>query len=174
MGRPDPGQSFHGLPGASCAGGSRLHQDHKVQRASGDSMMCCKKCLYGTLQAGVQKGEGRLAWRELEALPEKARWAGLITAWLCERDSRDINQVGSPSPKSRVSSKPGAPAAETKSTRPVALFCSPWAPGLPPHGDMSRLLPPGKQVGGGPSDSQVPENVPVPQPKQINRPLCVK
>lgn len=43
-------------------------------------MMCFKKCLYGTLRAGVQKGEGGLARRELWALPEKARWAGLITA----------------------------------------------------------------------------------------------
>lgn len=64
----------------SRAGGSGLHQNHKVQWASGDSMMCFKKCLYGTLQDGVQKGEGRLARREAPLL-EKAGWAGLITGW---------------------------------------------------------------------------------------------
>lgn len=43
--------------------------------ANGNSMMCFKKCLYGTLLDGVQKGEGRRAHRE--ALPlEKAAGGG--------------------------------------------------------------------------------------------------
>lgn len=65
----------------SQAGGSRLRQSHKVQWASGNSTMCFKKCLYGTVQDGVQKGEGRLARRKAP-LWGKARWAGLITVRL--------------------------------------------------------------------------------------------
>lgn len=68
----------------SQAGRIRLCQNHKVQWASGNSMMCFKKCLYGILQDGVQKGEGRLAQREAPLL-EKAGWAGLITAGRWER-----------------------------------------------------------------------------------------
>lgn len=67
-------------------------------------MMCFKKCLYGTLLDGVQKGEGRLAQREIPLL-EKARWMGLITAGLGEHSGRGINHPGPMSPKSGASSK---------------------------------------------------------------------
>lgn len=72
-----------------------MRQDHKVHWANGNSMMCFKKCLYGTLLDGVQKGEGgghtgRLfLWR---------RGGRLITAGLWEHSGRGINHLGSPSP----------------------------------------------------------------------------
>lgn len=59
------------VPGhKSRAGGSGLRQNHKVRRVNGNSMMCFKKCLYGTWQERLQKGERGPARREAPLLEQ--------------------------------------------------------------------------------------------------------
>lgn len=124
----------------SQAGGCRLSQNHKVHRANGNSMMCFKKCLYGTLLDGVQRGEGRLARREAPP-PEKAGWTGLITAGLWEHSGRGINHLGSPSPQERGLVKVRGPShGETEREAPRSFSALPRPPCLHPHWDTPRQV----------------------------------
>lgn len=139
-------------------------------------MMCFKKCLYGTLLDGVQKGEGRLAQREIPLL-EKAGWMGLITAGLGEHSGRGIHHPGPMSPKSRASSK--SRATGRRGMRHLGALLLSLGPRAFARAGIRQGRFPRRQVGEDtpptpPSSQTCLWISPVRSSNQRDHPLCVK